>query len=53
MYCISASIGKKVCARIVMFDRHFVEKCGFGGLPLKIFFEAMPSRTLENTLFAK
>ena len=31
------SIGKRVCAEIVMFDRHAVESGGLGACPEKIF----------------
>ena len=41
---ISASIGKKVFAKIVLFDRYVVEKWGSG---------ATPSRMSENAFFAK
>ena len=46
-------MGKKACAKIVLFDRHAVEKWGSGGLPQEKFFEATPARPSENAIFAK
>ena len=44
---------KKVCTRIVMFDRHAVENTEVWGLAPRKIFEATPSGLLENALFAK
>ena len=45
-----ASVGKKVFAKIFLFDRHAIDKWGTEGFPPEKNFEATPSRTLENAL---
>ena len=50
---MSASIGKTVCAKIVLFYSYCVEKCGHGNANWGKRFEVAPSRTSDNVLVTK
>ena len=53
IYYISASIGEKAFAKIILLDRYGVEKWGSGSLSPGESFEATTYRTFENAIFAK